>query len=180
METPKTKFLGPATVEMDICCNSNSPMNSKLTPDLNEEILDGFCKKASASFFRQYGLINHQLSSYNDFLRSGIQNVFDALGEINVQPGNDPSEFETQRRYATLKLGKVKLEKPTFWAGESFSTENGTEYLKLLPKHARLQNITYSSRMSVQIQFQVSRPIMFYYKFFKLLMYHIFLGFVIT
>ncbi|KAK1409558.1 hypothetical protein QVD17_36084 [Tagetes erecta] len=134
---------------MDTCYNSNSPMNSKLTPDLTEEVLDDFCKKASSSFFRQYGLISHQLNSYNDFPKNGLQNVFDSLGEINVQPGNDPSEIETVRRHATVKLGKVNLDRPTFWAGESFSTENGTEYLKLLPKHARLQNITYSSRMSV-------------------------------
>ncbi|KAI3793439.1 hypothetical protein L1987_36058 [Smallanthus sonchifolius] len=140
---------------MDTCCNNDGPMVSELTLDLSEEVLEDFCKKASTSFFKQYGLISHQINSYNDFLKDGIQNVFDSMGEINVQPGNDPSGNETVRRCAIIKLGKVRLERPRFWAGESFSTETGTEYLILLPKHARLQNITYSSRMSVEIQFQV-------------------------
>ncbi|KAL8193189.1 hypothetical protein R6Q57_027093 [Mikania cordata] len=118
-------------------------------------MLDDFCKKASTSFYKQYGLISHQINSYNDFLKNGIQNVFDSLGEINVEPVHDPSGDEIVRRHAKVKLGKVHLEKPEFWAGESFSSESGTEYLILLPKHARLQNITYSSRMSVQIQYQV-------------------------
>ncbi|XP_076947019.1 DNA-directed RNA polymerases IV and V subunit 2-like [Bidens hawaiensis] len=132
---------------MDTHCNSNGPMDSKLAVDLSEESLEDFCKKASASFFRQHGVISHQINSYNDFIKNGIQNVFDSLGEINVEPGIDPSGEETIKRCATVKLGKVNLERPRFWAG--------TEYLVLLPKHARLQNITYSSRMSVQVQYQV-------------------------
>lgn len=142
-------------MQINTSCKYNGLMESELTPDLTEEFLEDFCRKASASFFRQYGLISHQINSYNDFIKKGIQNVFDSLGEINVQPGYDPSGNETVRRYASIKLGKVTLERPKFWAGENFSTESGTEYLILLPKHARLQNITYSSRMSVQIQFQV-------------------------
>ncbi|KVI09777.1 DNA-directed RNA polymerase, subunit 2 [Cynara cardunculus var. scolymus] len=142
-------------MQMDTYCNNNGIMESKLTPDLSEKLIEDFCKKASTSFFEQHGLISHQINSYNDFLRNGIQNVFDSLGEINVQPGHDPSENETVRRYASVKLGTVTLERPMFWAGENFSTESGSEYLILLPKHARLQNITYSSRMSVQIQYEV-------------------------
>ncbi|KAK9061257.1 hypothetical protein SSX86_018437 [Deinandra increscens subsp. villosa] len=155
MVTPVKNISRSATEQMDTCFKSNRPMDSKLTLDLSEEVLEDFCKKASTSFFKQYGLISHQINSYNDFLKNGIQNVFDSLGEINVQSGYDPSGVETVRRCATIKLGKVNLERPEFWAGESFSTESGTEYLTLLPKHARLQNITYSSRMSVQIQYQV-------------------------
>lgn len=131
-------------------------MESKLTPDLSEEFLEDFCKKASRSFFKQHGLISHQINSYNEFLKTGIQNVFDSLGEFNVEPGYDPSGNETIRRRASVKVGKVNLDRPMFWAGDSFSTETGKGYLILLPKHARLQNITYSSRMSVHIHFQVS------------------------
>ncbi|CAI9273427.1 unnamed protein product [Lactuca saligna] len=140
---------------MDTYCNTNGVMESKLTPDLSEEFLEDFCKKASRSFFKQHGLISHQINSYNEFLKTGIQNVFDSLGEFNVEPGYDPSGNETIRRCASVKVGKVNLDRPMFWAGDSFSTETGKGYLILLPKHARLQNITYSSRMSVHIQFQV-------------------------
>lgn len=142
-------------MQMGTYCNNNGLMESKLTPDMSEELLEDFCKNASTSFFKQHGLISHQINSYNDFLRNGIQNVFDSLGEINVQPGHDPSGNEAVPRYAYVKLGTVTLERPMLWAGENFSTESGSGYLVLLPKHARLQNITYSSRMSVQIQYQV-------------------------
>lgn len=145
---------------MDTDCKTNGLVESKLASllreyDLSEEFLEDFCKRASTSFFRQYGLLSHQINSYNDFLKTGIQSVFDSFGEINMQPVYDPLGSETVPKYATVKFGKVTLERPMFWAGESFSMESGTEYLRLLPKHARLQNITYSARMSVQIQFQV-------------------------
>ncbi|XP_071709446.1 DNA-directed RNA polymerases IV and V subunit 2-like [Rutidosis leptorrhynchoides] len=133
----------------------NGFMESKLTSylrdhDLSEEFLEDFCKNASTSFFTKYGLLSHQINSYNDFVKSGIQSVFDSFGEINMQSEYDPVN-ETAAKYVTVKFGKVSLERPMFWAGEGFSTEN----LRLLPRHARLQNITYSARMSVQIQIQV-------------------------
>lgn len=147
---------------MDTDCSNNGVMDSKLTPDLSEEFLEDFCKKAATSFFREYGLVSHQINSYNDFIKNGIHNVFDSLGEINVQPApHDPSGSETVRRYATVKFDKVTLERPMFRADECFSTESGKEYLVLLPKHARLQNITYSARISVQMHLQVSRPLYF-------------------
>nr|XP_043631671.1 DNA-directed RNA polymerases IV and V subunit 2-like [Erigeron canadensis] len=145
---------------MDAYCSEKGLVESELTSyfrqhGLNEEFLDSFCKKASASFFRQYGLLSHQINSYNYFISTGIQNLFDSLGEINVQPGIDPSGTETAPRYATIKLGKVTLERPMFRPSESFSNETHTEFLMLLPKHARLQHITYSARMSVHIDFQI-------------------------
>ncbi|PWA61543.1 DNA-directed RNA polymerase II subunit RPB2 [Artemisia annua] len=141
---------------MDTDCNNNGVTDSKLTPDMSEEFLEDFCKKAATSFFREYGLVSHQINSYNDFIKNGIHNVFESLGEINVQPPpHDPSGSETVRRYATVKFDKVTLERPMFRADESFSTESGKEYLVLLPKHARLQNITYSARISVQMHLKV-------------------------
>nr|GEV33554.1 DNA-directed RNA polymerases IV and V subunit 2-like [Tanacetum cinerariifolium] len=137
---------------MDTDCNNNGVMDLKLAPDLSEEYLEDFCKKAATSFFREYGLVSHQINSYNDFLKYGIHNVFDSLGEINVQPGHhDPSGSETVRKYATVKFDNVTLEKPMFRA----DSESGTEDLVLLPKHARLQNITYSARIKVQMHLQV-------------------------
>ncbi|KAL0297337.1 UNVERIFIED_CONTAM: DNA-directed RNA polymerases IV and V subunit [Sesamum radiatum] len=60
--------------------------------DLDEGFLKSFCKKASTAFFDQYGLISHQINSYNDFVRNGIQKVFDSIGEIVIEPGYDPSK----------------------------------------------------------------------------------------
>lgn len=124
--------------------------------DLGEDFLKNLCKKAATSFFEQYGLISHQLNSYNDFIENGIQNVFDSLGEITVEPGYDPSKKgEGDWRYASVKFGKVTLEPPRFFTGEKFSSDNGIEFVNFLPRHARLQNMTYSSKMKVHVDFQV-------------------------
>ncbi|KAA8515253.1 hypothetical protein F0562_018517 [Nyssa sinensis] len=124
--------------------------------DLGEDFLRTFCRKASVSFFKQYGLISHQINSYNDFIKHGIKNVFKSIGEIKVEPGYDPSKKgENEWKFASVKFGEVTLERPRFWTGEKFSADSGKEFLDLLPRHARLQNMTYSSRMKVQIHVQV-------------------------
>lgn len=119
--------------------------------DLGETFLKDFCKKSSMAFFNEYGLISHQLNSYNDFIKSGIQKSFDYFGEIVVQPGYDPSKKgDGEWRYASVKFGKVTLDKPKFWGGAA----SGKEY-NMLPRHARLQNMTYSSRMKMNINVEV-------------------------
>ncbi|XP_057780524.1 DNA-directed RNA polymerases IV and V subunit 2-like [Salvia miltiorrhiza] len=125
--------------------------------EVDKGFLKGFCKKASTAFFEQYGLISHQINSYNDFVKYGIQQVFDSVGEIMIEPGYDPSKRgDGEWRRATLKFGKVTLDRPTFWTGEKFSLADGAkEYLELLPRHAHLQNMTYSSRIKVQTHLQV-------------------------
>ncbi|KAJ7966269.1 DNA-directed RNA polymerase subunit beta [Quillaja saponaria] len=75
--------------------------------------------------------------------------VFDSFGEMTVAPGYDPSKKgEGKWRYASVKFGKVSLEKPTFLGGE------GKAY-NMLPRHARLQKMAYSSRMKVNVHVQV-------------------------
>ncbi|GFZ08289.1 nuclear RNA polymerase D2A [Actinidia rufa] len=66
-----------------------------------------------------------------------------------------PRRGENEWKYASVKFGKVTLERPRFWTGDKFSADSGKEFLNLLPRHARLQNMTYSSRMKVQIHVQV-------------------------
>ncbi|OVA01980.1 DNA-directed RNA polymerase [Macleaya cordata] len=123
---------------------------------LSEEFLNKFCREASMSFFNEFGLISHQINSYNEFIENGIQKLFDSIAEITVEPGYDPSKKgEGEWRYASVSFGKVTLDRPTFWTGEKFSADNKKEYLNLLPRHARLQNMTYSSRMKVEINVQV-------------------------
>lgn len=123
--------------------------------ELGEDFLTKFCRKAATSFFSEYGLISHQITSYNDFIKSGVQKVFDSIGEIMVEPGYDPSKKgEAEWRYASVKFGKVTITRPTFWVGEKFQ---GDEFLKLLPRHARLQNMTYSARVNVKIDVEVRR-----------------------
>uniref|UniRef100_A0A1D1YSW2 DNA-directed RNA polymerase subunit beta n=1 Tax=Anthurium amnicola TaxID=1678845 RepID=A0A1D1YSW2_9ARAE len=120
--------------------------------NLEEKYLLRFCEEATRAFFNQFGLISHQINSYNDFVENGIQQIFDSLGEVNVQPGYDPSKKGAGGwRHAKVTFGKVRLEEPKFWGRHV----GGEEHLNLLPKHARLQNMTYSSKMMVEVKVQV-------------------------
>ncbi|CAM8901080.1 unnamed protein product [Rhodiola kirilowii] len=119
--------------------------------DMGEDCLKNFFKKASISFFEKYGLISHQINSYNEFINSGIQKVFDSIGEISVSPGFDPSKKgDNEWRYASVRFGKITLEPPSFSPGEKAAGE-----IKLLPRHARLQNMTYSCQMKVETFIEV-------------------------
>lgn len=120
--------------------------------DLSTRSLEKFCKDASRAFFKEWGLVSHQINSYNDFIEHGLQDLFDTLGEIIVEPGYDPSKkgFEGWR-HAAINFGKVRLEKPEFWSESNDVQETS---VKLLPKHARLQSMTYSSQLKVEARVQ--------------------------
>ncbi|EPS73521.1 hypothetical protein M569_01229, partial [Genlisea aurea] len=126
--------------------------------DLDEGVVKSFCRKAATSFFEQHGLISHQLNSYNNFINHGIHQLFASIGEIIVEPGYDPSKRgdDGEWQKASLKFGKVNLERPSFWTGEKFSSAEGAkDNLELHPKHARLQNMTYAARIKVETHLEV-------------------------
>jgi len=138
---------------------NNNPMdldpvdNKTVYCEMNVETLEKFCKDASRAFFNEFGLISHQINSFNQFVTIGIQELFDSLGEVVVEPGYDPSKGGGENwRHATIKYGKVSLDKPSFWPERNDQDE---ECLKLLPRHARLQNMTYSSKLKVEVRVQV-------------------------
>ncbi|KAG5563017.1 hypothetical protein RHGRI_005684 [Rhododendron griersonianum] len=142
--------------DMLIDTDDDELMDPTSIHDLGAEFLKNVCRKVSMSFFDQHGLISHQINSYNEFIKTGVQNVFDSIGEVIVEPGYDPSKKgDNEWRFASVKFGKVTLERPRFWTGDKFSADSGKEFLDLLPRHARLQNMTYSSRVKVQIHVQV-------------------------
>ncbi|KAL5730517.1 DNA-directed RNA polymerase [Ranunculus cassubicifolius] len=111
---------------------------------ITEDLLKKVCKEGSKSFFSEHGLISHQINSYNDFIDNGIQKIFDSFGEIRIQ--SEPS-IDGKLRGATMKFGKVTLEKPMFCSGD--------KSLKLLPRHARLQHMTYCSPINVEVDFLI-------------------------
>ncbi|XP_020887712.1 DNA-directed RNA polymerases IV and V subunit 2 [Arabidopsis lyrata subsp. lyrata] len=116
--------------------------------ELGESFLQSFCKKAATSFFDKYGLISHQLNSYNFFIQHGLQDVFESFGDMLVEPSFDViKKKDNDWRYATVKFGKVTVEKPTFFSDD--------KELEFLPWHARLQNMTYSARIKVNVQVEV-------------------------
>lgn len=139
--------------------DNNDPMNidssdyQKNYLDTNVETLERFCRDAARSFFDEFGLITHQINSFNQFIASGLQELFDSLGELVVEPGYDPSKGGGgEWRHATITYGKVRLERPSFWTERN---DQEDECLKLLPRHARLQNMSYSSKLKVEVRVQV-------------------------
>ncbi|XP_044954154.1 DNA-directed RNA polymerases IV and V subunit 2-like [Hordeum vulgare subsp. vulgare] len=131
-----------------------SESHAEVPIDMSLGSLERFCKEASRSFFDEVGLISHQINSYNEFVSHGLQELFDSLGEVIVEPGYDSSKKGTVGgwRRAVIRFGRVKLEKPVFWSGKDDIDE---ESLKLKPRHARLQNMTYSSKMGVEVHIQI-------------------------
>ncbi|XP_020237870.1 DNA-directed RNA polymerases IV and V subunit 2 [Cajanus cajan] len=131
------------------------PSNAEILEEIGEWKVRELCKKASMLFFNEYGLISHQINSYNHFVAIGLQQTFDSFGDLVITPGFDPSKKGDNEhyRYASVKFGKVKLEKPMFWGGEG----NAQEF-KMLPRHARLQRMTYASKIKIEVNVQVYVP----------------------
>jgi hypothetical protein len=146
-------------IDVDLKGLSSAKDEGKTSSDLRVPVdfditsLEKFCKEASRSFFNETGLVSHQINSYNDFISHGLQELIDSLGEISVEPDYDPSNKAGAWKHATVKFGRVELGMPEFLA------DNGDlddENLKLKPKHARLQKMTYASSMKVEITVEVS------------------------
>ncbi|KAF4348957.1 hypothetical protein CsatB_008552 [Cannabis sativa] len=143
------------TTEMDIDdddddFDDDKCMEPASIKHLGAGFLQKFCKDASVAFFKEYGLISHQINSYNDFIRNGAKRVFESFGELTVEPGYDPSKKTEIWRYASVRFGEVRLVQPTFWGGSAKDKE-----YNMLPRHARLQNMTYSSRIYVTVNIEV-------------------------
>lgn len=149
---------------------------------VSPDAVSRFCKDAARSFFDERGLISHQINSYDYFVDVGLQRVFDSFGEIEVLPEYDPSaKAEGGWRHATVRFGKVKVERPSIWwekvdvaMGDGMGGKGGKRpgkgpkgedpgggdslaggYLKLLPKHARLMKMSYSGRIKVETSWEV-------------------------
>ncbi|KAG0497621.1 hypothetical protein HPP92_002312 [Vanilla planifolia] len=132
----------------------DSPSDHIEELDMSAAQLEKFFKDASKSFFNDCGLISHQINSYNEFVRHGLQELFNSLGEVTVEPDYNPQDAKGDGvwKHATISFGKVRLEQPSFWVEKGDIEE---QELKLTPKHARLQNMTYSSQMKVKVRVQV-------------------------
>ncbi|KAL8137357.1 hypothetical protein V2J09_003358 [Rumex salicifolius] len=155
--TNSKAFQDGAKMEVDVeseCSDDEMLDCMDVITELGESYLTDFCKKASTAFFKQHGLLSHQINSYNDFISYGIKNVLDLIGEIKVDSGYDPSKKgDGDFRYGLVRFGEVSIERPKFWSGTVM--EGGEVCLDMYPRHARLQNMTYSARIFVKTYFEV-------------------------
>jgi hypothetical protein len=131
---------------------ASSDLPSHVPVDFDVASLEKFCKEASRSFFSEIGLVSHQINSYNHFVSHGLQELFDSFGEITVEPDYDPSNKDGAWKHATVKFGRVKLGEPVFMVDNSDLEQQD---LKFKPRHARLQKMTYASKMNVEMTVQV-------------------------
>ncbi|KAE8709053.1 DNA-directed RNA polymerases IV and V subunit 2 [Hibiscus syriacus] len=85
-----------------------------------------------------------------EYLRANkVQNVLGSFKEFVIHSGYDSKKGEGDWRHARVRFGKVTVDRPTFW------TVSGGKELNMLPRHARLQNMTYSSRVKVHVDLEV-------------------------
>jgi len=101
------------------------------------------------AFFKEHGLVRQQISSFDHFSSTTIQEVLDDSRPVQV---NSESTFvhgrdEKQIQYR-LKFGQTHLSsKPTY--------QDSNEVFKdFTPNEARLRNMTYSSHLYVDLNFE--------------------------
>ncbi len=64
-------------------------------------------KELIAAYFREYPLVQANITSFNDFIEKSLQRIVDEIG--NVTPTIIPQEVES----FVIKLKKIWIEKPT-------------------------------------------------------------------
>lgn len=92
------------------------------------------------SFFREYGLVHHQIESYNDFVHSALPGIIEENRYIEVTE---------QGQTYKLEFSNVVFHRPVF-------KENTEEIKRVTPKECMDRNITYQSDVFVDVAFENS------------------------
>ena len=106
------------------------------------------CWKVIGSFFATKGLVSQQIESFNEFMRSTMQELINEHGAVKldqVVPSYDdePNPVVVKRHEA--KFGNISLSSPNMTEGDGTTTD-------MLPHEARLRNLTYSSAVYLKMQ----------------------------
>src|SRR3989338_8942970 len=88
------------------------------------------------SFKKDVGFVDHQITSFNEFIDLRIQKICDEIGEIEVETP-ELAEFR-------IKLGKVRIQKPGI-------KEADGAWRSITPIEARIRDLTYSSPIYVEM-----------------------------
>lgn len=106
------------------------------------------CFKVIGSFFESKGLVSMQIESFNEFMRSTMQDLVTeqksvVLDQMVPQEEDDPNPIVIKRH--EVSFGKISLSSPTTTEGEGTTMD-------LMPNEARLRGLTYSSAVYVNMQ----------------------------
>ena len=109
--------------------------------EVGEEITSEDCWKVIGSFFESKGLCSMQIESFNEFMRSSMQDLVNEVKTIILDHAEnvdeeDPNPIVIKRHEVTL--GTLTLSSPNITEGEGTTAD-------LLPHEARLRSLTYSS-----------------------------------
>ena len=99
------------------------------------------CWKVIGSFFDSKGLVSMQIESFNEFMRSMMQDLVLEKGSViidHAQPYNEDEANPIVIRRHEVKFGGIMLGPPNITEGEGVTRD-------LLPHEARLRSLTYAS-----------------------------------
>jgi DNA-directed RNA polymerase II subunit RPB2 len=109
------------------------------------------CWTVISSFFESKGLVSQQIESFNEFMKSTMQDLVNDNAQLTLDQNNPPSSEDNPialRRYE-INFGTISLSRPAMTEGDG-STQ------VMLPQEARLRNLTYSSPLYVDMTKKVS------------------------
>src|SRR3989338_3101667 len=89
------------------------------------------------SFKKEVGFVDHQITSFNEFIDKRIQKIADEIGEIELEMP-ELAEFR-------IKLGRVRIQKPGI-------KEADGAWRSITPIEARVRDLTYSSPVYVEME----------------------------
>ena len=113
--------------------------------DPNIQSLD--CWKVISSFFATKGLVSQQIESFNEFMRSTMQDLINEHGSVSMDqavPQYDDEPNPVVIRRHEVKFGNISLSSPNMTEGDGSTTD-------MLPHEARLRNLTYSSAVYINM-----------------------------
>ncbi|KAI9225884.1 MAG: DNA-directed RNA polymerase II subunit RPB2 [Piptocephalis tieghemiana] len=115
----------------------------------DEEITQEDCWTVITSFFDKNGLVRQQLDSFDDFVLTTLQELVEENRSMVLQTvaRSADNDHELTKRYH-IEFGQVYLAKPSHTEADG-STDT------LMPQHARLRNLTYSSPIYLEMRKQV-------------------------
>lgn len=110
------------------------------------EITQGGCWDIINSFFDENGLVQQQLSSFDEFVNNTIQELVEENKSLTLEQSDQHTglEGDISRRYE-IEFGQIYLAKPSM-------TESDGQAKALKPQEARLRNLTYASPLYLDIK----------------------------
>ncbi|KAF7692250.1 DNA-directed RNA polymerase II subunit RPB2 [Cucumispora dikerogammari] len=119
-------------------------INTKNNPQDENEISYDDCWNALSVYFAKKGLVSQQLDSFNDFIRTSLQEIIDTNNTIIVESlGKKENNLNKSIK---IKFNQIYITHPPV-SHESDGTINS-----IMPNEARLRDLTYSAPLYIDVQ----------------------------